>query len=360
MAPVKRLADPVRIGSVTTKNRICIPPMVYYHHAGPDGLVTEDHVDHFRAFAEGGAGLIIQEATAVLPEGRISGDQLGIWSDDQIPGLRRITGTVHESRCPIFVQLHHGGIMATQGERVCPSAYSFQRPSNGGEMETVTGRTLTREEIHGIRDAFIQGARRAEQAGYDGVELHGCHSYLLCQFLNRNVNRRTDEYGDPMVLIREIYQGIRAVTGPDFVVGIRLGGFEPTLADGIAHAKTLETMGMDFLDISFGFSQEMDLTAPGNPDFSAPVRAAAAIRAETKLPVFAVNSIFTPAQAEKILLETDVDIVDIGRSALVDPNWPREALAGQETGTCRSCRACQWRIDEKKCPGRILWNRRTQ
>ena len=327
MAPVRLLSDPVKIGAVTARNRICIPPMVFYGHAGEDGMVTEDHVAHYREFAAGGAGLIIQEATCIAPEGRLRPDQLGIWSEEHVPGLRRIAETVHENGCPIFLQIHH------------------RAAEDPGALSTA--------EIEALRDAFIEGSLRAFRAGYDGVELHGCHSYLLCQMLNRCTNTRTDKYADGIRLVEEIYQGIRSRTPPEFVIGIRLGGFEPALPDGIAHAKAMEEMGLEFLDISYGFSGAMDQEAPGDPRFSAAVRAAAAVKEAVTIPVFAVDGIRTPEDAEQILTETGVDMVDIGRSALVDPDWPRKALAGLTPGRCLDCRTCQWRIDASRCPGRL-------
>ena len=110
MAPVN-MFDPVTVGSIRTRNRICIPPMVIYHISDETGMVKPQNVEHYRALARGGAGLIIQEATCISPEGRLSRDQLGIWSDDQIPGLRNITEAVHQEGCPIFVQLHHAGLV---------------------------------------------------------------------------------------------------------------------------------------------------------------------------------------------------------------------------------------------------------
>ena len=327
MASIKKLSDPVRIGSVTARNRICIPPMVYYGHAGEDGMVTDAHVAHYRAFAEGGAGLIIQEATCIAPEGRLRPDQLGIWSEDHVPGLQRIVEAVHETGCPIFLQIHHRAV------------------TDLSDLDTA--------EIEALRDAFVAGCLRAFRAGYDGVELHGCHSYLLCQLLNRRTNRRTDRYADGLLPVKEIYDAVRAATPPEFVIGIRLGGFEPALSDGIAHAKAMEDMGMEFLDISYGFTGEMEMEAPGDSRFSAAVRAAGAVKAAVGIPVFAVDGIRTPEDAEQVLAATGVDMVDIGRSALVDPDWPNKALTGQTPGRCLDCKTCQWRIDESRCPGRL-------
>lgn len=347
MAPVS-LFDPVAIGSVTTRNRICVPPMVLYGHAGDDGNVTAAHVAHYARLAKGGAGLIIQEATCVTKAGRLRGDQLGIWSEDQIPGLRNITETVHQYGCPIFIQLHHAGVVGIGPEHLCPDSYVFS-----GKHGPITGEKMTAAQIAEVRGAFIAAGRRAYLAGYDGVELHGCHSYLLCQFLNCRVNRREDIYGqEPLRLVTEIMEGIRAATSPTFVIGIRLGGFEPTLADGIAHAKALTDQGIEFLDISYGFSGEMDTAAPGDPGLPDTVRAAGAIKQAVDVPVFAVGHIRLPGDAARVLRETGVDMVDVGRSALVDPAWPNKARRGVIPGTCLDCRVCQWRIDAERCPGR--------
>lgn len=347
MAPVS-LFDPVAIGSVTAKNRICIPPMVLYGHAGDDGQVTGAHVAHYGRLAEGGAGLIIQEATCVTKGGRLRGDQLGIWSDDQVPGLRRITETVHRSGCPIFIQLHHAGVVGVGPEHLCPDSYVFT-----GKDGPVTGEKMTLAQIAEVREAFIQAGRRAYLAGYDGVELHGCHSYLLCQFLNRRVNQREDVYGQkPLRLVTEILEGIRAATSTEFVIGIRLGGFEPALADGVAHAEALADHGVEFIDVSYGFTGEMDTSAPGNPSLPDTIRAAEAIQRAVDVPVFAVGGIRLPEDAARVLRETGVAMVDVGRSALVDPAWPNKARRGAIPGRCLDCKVCQWRIDPARCPGR--------
>jgi 2,4-dienoyl-CoA reductase-like NADH-dependent reductase (Old Yellow Enzyme family) len=272
-------------------------------------------------------------------------DQLGLWEDGQIPGLRAIVEAVHQAGCPIFVQLHHGGIMSTGPEFLCPSAY---------QMGHRQGREMTVAEIQEVQAAFVQSALRAYRAGYDGVELHGCHSYLLCQFLNRRVNRRQDQYGQrPVDFIGEIAAEIRAKTAPDFVIGIRLGAFEPTLQDGIDHAKALETLGLQFLDISYGFSNEMDTAAPGDPALPDTIRAADAIAQAVNIPVCAVGRLRLPEDAERALQETHAALFAVGRSQLVDPAWTKKALSGEIPKKCLDCKTCQWRIDSAKCPGRL-------
>lgn len=321
MAQITRLGEPVSIGSLQTKNRICIPPMVIFACHKGDGYVTETHLAHYRSLAQGGAGLIIQEATCILPQGRLHETQLGIWEEGQIPGLRQITDAVHQENCPIFLQIHHSSV------------------DHPGELDLDT-----------VEQAFIAAGRRAFQAGYDGVELHGCHSYLLCQLLNRE----TGEGVDPLPMIGRIIAGIRAKTSPQFVIGIRLGAFEPDLAAGIAHAKALEEMGIQFFDISFGFTGHMDLTVPGEERFHPLLRAAGAIKKQVSVPVFGVQCIRTPEQAADAVETLGLDMIDVGRSALVDPAWPRKAISGQVPGKCLGCKVCQWRIDPEKCAGRRL------
>ncbi len=352
MAPVK-LAQPLQVGSLTLRNRICVPPMVIFGLGQGDGMVTEENIRHYASIAAGGPGLIIQEATCVEASGRLSRDQLGIWSDDHIPGLRNITGAVHRENCPIFIQLHHAGVVGIGPEFLCPSPYEAQ--SKAGP---VTGQEMTESDIQRVKDAFIQAGRRAYGAGYDGVELHGCHSFLLCQFLNRNVNRRTDAYSDGLRLIQEIYDGIRAATSPEFVIGIRMGAFEPDLEAAKVHARALAAMGMAFLDVSYGFGGEMDLTAPGDESLIPVIRGAEEIQKTVPIPVFAVDGIRTPEQAENVLEKTGVAMTDIGRSILVDPDWPKKALMGQAPGRCLDCKVCQWRIDKEKCAGRVLAKRK--
>ena len=200
------------------KNRICVPPMVCFGWTGDDGMVTENSVNHYRNIAKGGAGLVIQEATCINRQGRLSGDQIGIWDDSQIPGLKKIVDAVLAEGAPIFVQIHHAGVISSEEDRVCPSDYTVEHK---GIMKH--GRELTIEEIHVLEEEYIQAVRRAYEAGYDGVELHGCHSYLLSQFMNRRVNKRTDEYNaDDMLILKNILEGIRKEVQRDVQVAARI------------------------------------------------------------------------------------------------------------------------------------------
>lgn len=363
MAQMRKLLSPTLIAGLPLRNRVVIPPMVLFGNAGDDGFVTEAHVAHYDRLSKGGAGLLILEATCVAKEGRLSPDQLGIWEDGQISGLRKITDAVHKNGSKIFIQLHHAGIMSAVGRRVCPSDYVYVEQNKEGqrlamEVDTIRGEALTLNEIGALRQAFVHAGRRAFEAGFDGVELHGCHGYLLCQFMNPVVNTREDVYGqDRTLLVREIMAGIRQETAPEFVIGIRLGGFEPDVTTALENAKALEAAGIQFLDISYGFQGIMDTAAEGDEALPAISRAAGMIRKAVSVPVFTVGHIDDPQLAERILTELDVDMIAVGRSSLVDPNWTNHVALGETPGACRFCKSCQWRMDPDKCAGRIIMER---
>lgn len=350
---MKELFTSWKLKGIEMKNRICVPPMVCFGWNDENGMASERNVEHYRALAKGGAGLIIQEATCVDPQGKLSRDQLGIWSDEHIPGLAEIANAVHEEGAPILIQIHHAGIISETDAPVCPSDYSFE--FKGKERH---GKELSREEIKKIEQEFIDGARRAYEAGYDGVELHGCHNYLLCQFLNRRVNRRTDEYGsDHMQIVKNILDGIRKVTPKEFIVGIRLGAFEPTILDGIAHAKKLEEWGIDFINVSYGFHAEAEPEKPEGYPFAEAIYGAKRIKEAVGIPVFAVFGIQDGETAEKVLEDTHADMVNIGRGFLVNYDWAKDVKEGRDPGKCLYCRTCVWRANSDTCPGKVLLER---
>ncbi len=360
---MKQLFESLTLKNTTFANRICVPPMVCFNWSDESGIVSDRHVAHYAAIAQGGPGLIIQEATCIDPNGRLAASQLGIWSDEHIPGLKRIVDAVHAEGVPILVQIHHAGIMGLTNPAPCPSNYAFERRDF-----TQQGAEMTMEQIDELRRNFAEAARRAQKAGYDGVELHGCHSYLLCQFLNSRVNKRTDRYADGMVLVEKILSDVRKATGPDFIVGIRLGVFEPGLQDGIEHAKRLAELGIDFLDLSYGFGLEEDAEKPEDFPLAdviygagrikaalAEAAAAGAISATAAdVPVFAVYGIQSAEQAQQALDLTNADMIDVGRGILVNYDWAKDAQAGRDTGKCLYCPTCMWRVDADKCAGRKL------
>lgn len=350
MTSYEKLFSPLTLCGYPLKNRICVPPLVIYTWADESGRVTDKHVQHYRALTGGGAGLVIQEATSVTRAGRLTRDQLGIWEDGQINGLRRIVEVFHEAHMPAILQLSHAGLLSAGREnQVAPSDYRCF-----GNDEERVAREMTVEEIHDVEHAFIDAARRAVQAGYDGIELHGCHGYLLSEFLNTRLNRRTDAYNAADRLIwKNIIEGIRAVTPDGFILGVRLGAFEPGLSDGIANAQWLEAMGIDFIDSFVGCDWENDLQTPAGYPFNPSIYGAQCVKQAVHIPVFAVMGIRTGEQAEQILQHTGVDMVVIGRGSLVNHNWGNDVLTGRDVGMCRECAVCMWKVAPEKCPGHL-------
>ncbi len=338
----------------TLRSRICVPPLVIYTWSGEDGCVTEPFLSHYRALVHGGAGLVIQQATSVSREGRLTLDQLGLWDDSQIDGLRQLVDIFHEAKMPAIVQLSHAGILAArEADRVCPSDCMVQVSGH-----TRCARELTIPEIEQIERDFIAAAQRAYRAGYDGVELHACHGYLLSEFLNAHINHRQDAYNAAdRLILRHIIDGIRAVTPPDFILGIRLGAFEPSLRDGLASAQWCEAQGLDFIDAYYGCDWGAQLEKPADFPHTPAIYGAQRIKELVSIPVFACNEIRTGEQAEDILQRTGVDMIVPGRAHLVNPSWGNDIQAGRDSGTCFACPVCHWKFAPETCPGRLQLKR---
>ncbi|MFH1937242.1 MAG: NADH:flavin oxidoreductase, partial [Bacteroidota bacterium] len=236
---------------IPVKNRVIMPPMVCFGYAGDDGFVTRKNLDHYRERAEGGAGIIVTEATCIRKEGRLAPSQIGIWSDNHIEGLNHIPEIVKSFGAVSLIQLHHAGLVTPESVTDSPAGPS-------ANPQDPRSRDLTIDEIHSLRDDFIKAAIRAQQAGFDGVQIHGAHGYLLSQFASTYYNRREDAFGRTlegrMRLACEIIDGIRQACGDSLLLFYRIGANSPTLEDGIAIARYLEQKPIDMLDVSHGGS----------------------------------------------------------------------------------------------------------
>ncbi len=345
-----RLFLPITIKGKNIRNRAVMPPMVCFGKASKDGFVTDKHIEHYRARAEGGTGLIIVEATCIRPDGRLSDDQLGIWSDDHIPGLRKIVDACHENGAVIMLQIHHAGL------KTPPSVAEVAvAPS---ESQDRLSRQLTRDEIQSIKEDFVKAALRAKEAGFDGIELHGAHGYLLNQFVSPITNQRTDEYGGDlnkrMKLSLDIIAEIRKELGHhNFIIGYRMGGNEPTLKEGKKVAKLLEEAGVDLLHVSSGIA-DPSIPIPEMPNgfpFNWIVYCGTEIKKSVSIPVIVVNGIRTLDQAALIIENRLADFVAIGRGHLVDSAWANKAMKKLEAISCLECKPrCHWFNDGDLCP----------
>jgi len=331
-------------------NRVVVPPMVCFGYALEEGMVSERNVRHYLEFGEGGAGIIVTEATAVRKEGRLAPFQLGIWDDSHIPGLKRITKAVRSNGALSLLQIHHAGL-------VTPSSVSLEPLGPSADQRNPQSRELTKTEITEIRDAFIAAAVRAEKSGFDGVELHGAHGYLLNQFATSYLNKREDEYGKDMTgrlkLATEIIRGIKRVCSADFILCYRLGANSPTLDDGINIARHLENLGIDLLSVSHGGSLLNLPRPPKEFDYNWIVYCGTVIKSKVSLPVIVVNEIRTPERASFLIENNLTDFVALGRPNLADPSWTNHYRNNEPVITCHNCKPrCRWFENSDLCLAR--------
>jgi NADPH2 dehydrogenase len=330
------------------RNRIVLPPLVRFGWAGDNGLVTDSHLNHYQKIAQGGCGLIILEAHAVNRDGRIGNSQLGIWADEYISGLARVVEVCHDNGAKVLVQIHHAGFK-TSGT-VSQNPVSASDYSNG----KVRARALTLDEIHQIEHDFIAAAMRAEQAGADGIEIHGAHGFLISQFISPLINQRNDEYGGVLEnrtrFAAEIIEGIRSHANSDFITGYRMGGNEPTLDEGIEIARILETAGVDLLHVSAGIQGQLLPQPSAGFPYNWIVYCGVEIKKQVRIPVIVVNGIRTPEQADYLIKNQLADFTAIGKGQLADPRWANHVKEGSEIISCLECPECSWYTDGRKCP----------
>ncbi len=343
---------PIRIGTKTCKNRITMAPTVKFT-AGEDGLVTDFLVQHYALRARHGCGLICAEATAVSPEGRLAPTQIGLWNDTQIDGHRSIADACHAYGALVIPQLHYGGLGTDPvcGPLTSPTAILWNRR---GREEMA--RELTVADIHRIEKCFTDAAIRARKAGYDGVQLHGCHSYLINDFASA-VNQRSDEYGGSTEnrarLGCEIISGIRKACGRDFLISVRVSGCDPTVEESIRTAEFYVGAGCDYLQVSNGIQDVSTLPHDDSLPYNRIAALGVAFHRHFKgtVPVSLVNGIRTPAQV-RYLLENDLtDTVDSACGLLADPAFAEAILNGTPYVKCFSCKGCAWGpAHARKCP----------
>ena len=335
-----KAAEPIRIGTHPVKNRVTFAPTVKFDWTDGTGIAIDRFRRHYEDRAKGGVGLICVEATCVEPQGRLSPTQLGLWEDGQVPGHRAITDACHKYGATVIVQLHHAGANTHPqcGEGEGPSAV---------ERRGRVCKELTRERIREIIGAFVAAAARAKAAGYDGVQLHGCHSYLINQFISPVMNLRTDEYGGSIENRArfgcELLRGIREKCGPDFLLSVRHSAAETTLEESCAIAEEYVKAGADYLQMSDGIGPS-EVDYPEGYAYNKVCWMGIQVHEHFKgrVPVSVVNGILTPAEARKLVDEDLADTVDSARALLADPNWARAVTDGADCVGCFNCKVCFW------------------
>lgn len=313
------LFSPFTIKNTTFKNRIVMSPMCMYSSHNVDGKVQNWHITHYTSRAVGQVGLIIVEATAVTPQGRISNYDLGIWDDEQIEGLKTIVDRCHEHGAKVGIQLQHAGRKATvDGEILAPSAIPFNE-------EIKTPKEMTETDIRDTITAFQAAARRVKLAGFDVIELHAAHGYLLHEFLSPLTNKRNDEYGGSAEkryrLLKEVIEAVKKEWDGPLFVRISASDYHPeglTVESYYQYAKEMKKQGVDLIDCSSGGiipNAKIDVY-PGYQ-----VHFADKIKSNSGISTGAVGLITSSLHAEEILKSGRADLILLARELLRNPYW---------------------------------------
>lgn len=315
-----KLFEEANIGNMTLKNRFVMPPMCMYKVDKEDGVANSFHTAHYTSRAIGQVGLIILEATGVVPEGRITDLCLGIWNDTQKDALKVIVDAVHEQGSKIAIQLNHAGRKTTTKGNIIvgPSALAFSD-------DYQTPKEMTQSEIKQMIEDFTLAAKRADQAGFDAIELHMAHGYLLSSFMSPVSNKRIDKYHNPAVLFKELMDSIKTVWPQDKPIIVRVSAtdYEPDGYDTKDVATMLKPIlgDIDAIHVSSGG------ITPTNPKAypSYQVEFASELKALTNIPVIAVGLITTTEQSIDIIENNRADFVAIGRGLLRNPHFVLES-----------------------------------
>jgi len=336
------LFSPIQLAGVSFPNRAFVSPMCQY--SSEDGFSNDWHLVHLGSRAVGGSGLVFTEAAAVLPEGRITPQDLGLWKDDHIAGLKRIVEFVHGQGARAGVQLAHAGRKASMA-RPWAKEQRYLTPSEGGWQNVKAPSEVPFAEnyappvaldlagIQNIVRAFARATERALEAGFDLVELHAAHGYLLHEFISPLSNRRSDQYGggfeNRIRMLVEVVDAVHAVLPAEVPLLVRIsatdwaaGGWD--IDQSVALAKVLKQHRVDFIDVSSG-GMAATAVMPVGPGYQTPF--AERIRREAEIPTGAVGMITAAAQAEHILRTGQADAVLLARELLREPYWPLEAAS---------------------------------
>jgi 2,4-dienoyl-CoA reductase-like NADH-dependent reductase (Old Yellow Enzyme family) len=322
---MSQLFTPITLGKLSLPNRIIIAPMCQY--SADHGKATEWHTLHLGHLSLSGAGLLIVEATSVAPEGRITPNDLGLWDDATEQALAEVVQAVKKhATMPLGIQLAHAGRKAS-----CAVPWAGGGQPFAQQDESPAAMNL--EQIERLKAQFVDAAKRADRLGFELIELHGAHGYLLHQFLSPLANQRSDQYGgslqNRMRLLLEIYTEVRAVFPAHKALGVRIsasdwvkGGWDEQ--QSVTLAKALKQLGCDYIHVSSGgLSPQQKI--PVGPNYQVPF--AEIIKRESGLPTIAVGLITEPEQAEAIVATGQADMVALARGILYNPRWPWHAAA---------------------------------
>ncbi len=295
-----------KIKNINIKNRIVQPPMVRFSLIDKSGYVNNKLVEWYGDIAKSGVGLIIVEASAVEENGKLRENQIGIWNDSFIEGLTRIAQEIHKYDVPCLIQIHHAGFLNSINE-------------------------VAEEELDRILKLFEDAFIRAKKCGFDGIEIHGAHGYLISQLNSKKLNKRADKYGEHLYFSKKLIENTRYLFNDNFILAYRMGGNEPELEDGIENAKKLEEFGVDLLDVSSGIASEDYKRAvkinclPRDFPLNWIVYMGIKIREQVKIPVIGVYGIKKEKQASWLIENDFLDFVAVGRAMIARGTWMEKA-----------------------------------
>lgn len=333
---MSKLFETAKLGELELKNKVIMAPMCQYSVEAEDGHPEDWHLVHYSSRAVGGVGLVIVEMTDVEPDGRITNRDLGLWDDSHIESHRRLVECVKKNGAKIGVQIAHAGRKATDAEQPVSSSTV---PVVADSPDWKTPRALTTEEVKEMVEKFKRATERAIAAGYDTIELHGAHGYLIHQFHSPSINKRQDQYGLDLSLFGvEVIQAVKSVMPKEMPLLFRMSAIEYMDGGyGLDHALEIagryKEAGVDVFHISSGGEAPPGKVKPSNePGYQ--VGFARAYKKAFELPVIAVGRLEDAVLAEKVVAEGDAEFVAIGRGLLRDPYWAlhaEEQLTGQVT-----------------------------
>lgn len=336
-----KILESIKIKNIHFNNRVVMAPMVVFGLPKTEnGNMSEELLQHYFSRAATGIGLIIFQATAVTPKGLLYDGQgglggIGIYLDDHIPNMRKLADICHQNGTKFFVQLSYPSVGFASGASI---------------------QELTEADLEEIKTDFVSAARRCKEAGCDGVELHGAHSYFLNMFASSVSNERQDQYGGNLdgrlLLVKRIVEEIKQFSDENFIISYRMG-WNDTLDTDIKTAQALENIGVDMLHISSGIPVIREMDLPDNFGFNNIVYTGSQVKKHVHIPVIVVNDIQTIHRGNTLLENNDCDFVAYGRPFLANENFMINSLENNNYKSCFRCKNCQWFVDREKCPALI-------
>lgn len=355
------LMKPINIGSIHVRNRVVMSPLTTNYAEEKTGFVTDKMIEYYRARAKGGVGIVIVEGAIVRQDGRGFSKQLRVDSDDTIEGLSRLASTIKKGGSVAILQVMHHGRQTrssiSQYQPVAPSAVACP-------VYKETPRELSIEDIRELQQCFIKATKRAELAGFDGIEFHGAHGYLISGFLSSWSNMRDDQYGGSLEnrtrFLTEIIQQVKKEVRDDFLILCRISANEFVdsgleTQEAIKIAEILEKSGVDVIDISAGVAPTFIKMSPPTGTIEAPYEnVTEQIKQKLKIPVISVAKILSPEKADSMIKSNKTDFIALGRALVVDPDWVNKAMNNKRDDIipCIGCNVCNGRSrnPEVICP----------